>query len=68
MSNDLILEKLDAIARNTASQVTELGSVAYFCGVAVSLGMNFAAGNGWGLFIICWLSWVNVGYGLYTPS
>jgi hypothetical protein len=59
---------LEVIAKNTASQVTELGSVAYICGVAVSLGMNFAAGNGLGSFILCWLSWINVGYGLIpTP-
>ena len=57
-------EYLEVIAKNTASQVTELGSIAYITGVAVSLGMNFAAGNGLGAFIVCWLSWINVGYKL----
>ena len=44
--------------------IAEIGSVAYFTGVFISMGMNFALGNGLGALLLCWLSWVNVGYAL----
>jgi len=65
---EILSQRLEIIAQNTASQVVELSSVAYLVGVAVSLGLNLAAHNGLGAFFLCWLSWINVGYIMHTPS
>jgi len=51
-------------ATSPAVQIVESGTTAYFVGVFISMGMNFAWGNGLGALLICWLSWVNVGYGI----
>lgn len=60
-----MLDELQAIRNATASaaqQIAEMGSIAYFVGLFVSMGMNFAIGNGLGALLLCWLSWLNVGY------
>jgi len=60
-----IIAELQAIrnaSNQTAQQIAEFGSVAYFVGLFVSMGMNFALGNGLGSLLVCLLSWLNVGY------
>lgn len=60
-----VLTELQAIKQataGTAQQIAEMGSIAYFVGLFVSMGMNFALGNGLGALLLCWLSWLNVGY------
>ncbi|WP_404334379.1 hypothetical protein AB2M62_13095 [Sphingomonas sp. MMS12-HWE2-04] len=60
-----VLVELQAIRKataNAAQQIAEMGSIAYFVGLFVSMGMNFAIGNGLGALLLCWLSWLNVGY------
>ncbi len=49
-------------AQQSANQIVEIGSTAYMVGVGISLGMNFALGGGLASFVLCWLSWINVGY------
>jgi len=64
-TRSLVLDELQAIRKataNAAQQIAEMGSIAYFVGVFVSMGMNFAIGNGLGALLLCWLSWLNVGY------
>ncbi|MCW2412026.1 MULTISPECIES: hypothetical protein [unclassified Sphingobium] len=65
MDNSEILTELRAIKNATASsaqQIAEMSSIAYFVGVFISMGMNFAVGHGLGALLVCWLSWLNVGY------
>ncbi|MCW2361636.1 MULTISPECIES: hypothetical protein [Sphingobium] len=65
MDNSEILTELRAIrsaTANSAQQIAEMSSIAYFVGVFISMGMNFAIGNGLGALLICWLSWLNVGF------
>ena len=65
-ANPQILNELRKITSNSAQQVAEVGTIAYFVGLFISLGMNFAAGNGLGALFICWLSWINVGWVIYN--
>ena len=61
MKPDYSSEQLLAqIARNTARQIAELGSVAYITGLFLSLGMNMSLENGNMLW--CFFSWINVGH------
>ncbi|MCW2390948.1 putative membrane protein YczE [Sphingobium sp. B1D7B] len=65
MGNSEILTELRAIksaTANSAQQIAEMSSIAYFVGVFISMGMNFAVGHGLGALLVCWLSWLNVGY------
>lgn len=70
VGNGAVVEEVRKLQQSTLAQVTELGSVTYGIGVCVSLGANLAMGNGLGAFLVCWLSWLNVGWvlGLITPA
>lgn len=69
------LQAIKQASNRTANQVAEMGSIAYFVGLFVSLGMNFALGSGLWALLLCLLSWLNVGYivvglatGAYAPK
>lgn len=54
--------QIAAIKSGASAQMAELSAVAYFIGLFISMGMNFSLDNGLGALLICWLSWLNVGY------
>lgn len=63
MTNDPeIKELLAKIEKNTDGQLLEIASNFYITGVLISAGANFALGAGLGSLLVCWLSWLNVGY------